>query len=113
MKFFFLSKNCKYCQELLIYMKNNNILNEFKCIDIHKTDKLPKSIKMVPTIIDPDCNNIFEGKKAFEYIYNSKYFNVQTNNINNWKNKEIAKPKITNDELAIDNYDYCPNDKTK
>lgn len=113
MKYFFLSQDCKYCQELIIYMNKNDLLKEFKCIDINKTKKLPSSIKMVPTIIDPDCNNLFEGKKAFDYIYSDKYFNVKTNNINNWKNKTIAKPDIKKDDLAIDDFDYCPNDNAK
>jgi hypothetical protein len=39
-----------------------------------------------------------EGKKAFEYLINIKYFNNPTNNI---ENKIPINPKIDEDKLAM------------
>ena len=58
-------------------------------------------VKVVPTIIDSDYKEILEGKKAFEYLHNKKYFNYPTNNILSWKEKEVPNPKIKEDKLAV------------
>ena len=41
-----------------------------------------------------------EGKKAFEYVINQKYFNHPTNNIDYIKNG-VPKPTIEEDQKAI------------
>ena len=61
--------------------------------------KIPNDIKIVPTIIDTDLNEIMEGKKAFEYLINIKYFNNPTNNID-YISKLPDNPKIEEDKLA-------------
>jgi hypothetical protein len=98
MKVVFYSEQCDYCIKLLDYMNKYNITSLFKLINIDKTTP-PKDIDIVPTIIDTELNQPLKGKKAFEYLFNIKYFNNPTNNF------EIVKeippnPHIPEDEKA-------------
>ena len=68
------------------------------CID-EKTAKVPKHISIVPTVIDTTIESPMEGKKAFEYVINQKYFNHPTNNIEYTKNG-IPTPTIDEDTKA-------------
>lgn len=104
MKVLFYSNKCSYSKELIENIKTYNIIEEFKLIDV--TNELPPdNIKVVPTIIDTNYNNILEGKNAFEYIFNQKYFDNSTNNILNWQGNQLVNPKINSDSLANDNID--------
>jgi hypothetical protein len=99
MKVVFYSEQCEYCKKLLAYMDKYNINSLFKLINIDKTTA-PKDIDIVPTIIDTELNQPLKGKKAFEYLFNIKYFNNPTNNIE--LIKEIPpNPNIPEDEKAI------------
>ena len=80
MKVLFYSKKCEYSNKILLYLDKNNLLEYFKLVDIDITI-IPSNIKIVPTIIDTNVNNILEGKLAFEYLTNIKYFDIKTNNI--------------------------------
>ena len=53
----------------------------FKFSQIDNTNNIPKNITIVPTIIDTTIEAPLEGKKAFEYVINQKYFNHPTNNV--------------------------------
>lgn len=101
MKILFYSNKCKFCNEIISKLKETDSYNSFNLINIDET-KVPSKIKVVPTIIDPEIKNLLEGKKAFEYLYNKKYFNIPTNNFLMWKDKIIPKPDIEEDELAKD-----------
>ncbi len=68
------------------------------CID-DKTAKVPKNITIVPTLIDTTIEAPMEGKKAFEYVINQKYFNHPTNNIEFTKNG-VPVPTIEEDTKA-------------
>jgi glutaredoxin-related protein len=96
MKIIFYSQFCEFCKKLLIYLDKNNIADQFKLVDIDN-NTVP-NIKIVPTIIDTNLNTTMEGKKAFEYLINIKYFNNPTNNI---ENKIPINPKIDEDKLAM------------
>ena len=61
-----------------------------------------ENITIVPTIIDPSIEAPLEGKKAFEYVVNHKYFNHPTNNINFWVKNPPPKPTIEEDKKALD-----------
>lgn len=98
MKELYYSESCNVCSQLIEYLKKNNIINQFKLIDINKNEK-PKEIDIIPTIIDSDLNQPQKGKQAFEYLLNIKYFNNPTNNIEYVKNIP-PNPKIENDKLA-------------
>ncbi len=99
MKELYYSENCNICLKLIEYLEKNNIINQFKLIDINKNEK-PKEVDVVPTIIDSDLNQPQKGKQAFEYLLNIKYFNNPTNNIEYIKNIP-PNPKIENDKLAL------------
>ena len=68
------------------------------CID-EKTSRIPKHITIVPTVIDITIEAPMEGKKAFEYVINKKYFNHPTNNIEYTKNG-VPIPTIEEDMKA-------------
>ena len=100
MRILFYSESCNFCLKLLEYINKNNLTQHFKmiCID-NKTAKVPKNITIVPTIIDTIIEVPMEGKKAFEYVINQKYFNHPTNNIEYTKNG-IPIPTIEEDMKA-------------
>jgi len=98
MKILFYSNKCEYSKKILLYLEKNNIKDVFKMINVDNI-KLPDDIKVVPTIIDTDLNEVMEGKKAFEYLSNIKYFNNPTNNID-YISKLPENPKIEEDKLA-------------
>lgn len=101
MRILFYSETCNFCLKLLEYIDKNNLGQYFKmiCID-EKTAKIPKNISVVPTIIDTSIEAPLEGKKAFEYVINQKYFNHPTNNVEFTKNG-VPKPSIEEDNKAI------------
>ena len=104
MKILFYSNKCQHCVRILNYIKQYNLSNEFNMIDVQSGKELPSHIKVVPTIIDTDIAKPLEGKKAFEYISNQKFFGHPTNNITYWKDKNVPKPEIIEDKKARDIY---------
>ena len=100
MKIIFYSLQCEYCLKLLSFIDKYDIKNQFKLINIDKLDKIPKTIDIVPTIIDSNLNQPLKGKDAFDYINNLKYFN---NSTNNYENPLPPIPIIKEDNKAINN----------
>jgi glutaredoxin-related protein len=98
----FHSEECKFCVKLLEYINTNNLKDFFKFIDIDNLNTIPENIKLVPTIIDSNIEAPLEGKKAFEYVVNHKYFNHPTNNVDFWVNSPLPKPQIDEDTKALD-----------
>jgi len=99
MRILFYSETCNFCLKLLDYIGKNKLTEYFKMICIDKTNNIPKNITIVPTVIDTEIQAQLEGKKAFEYVINQKYFNHPTNNIEYIKNG-IPKPIIDEDTKA-------------
>ena len=98
MKIIFYSDKCKFCKKLFEYLEKNNLIEIFKLINIDNTD-VSHNIKIVPSIFDDQLNQIMEGKDAFLYLLNLKYFNNPTNNVN--LTKFIPpNPIIKDDEFA-------------
>jgi hypothetical protein len=100
MKVIFYSNNCVNSMKLLEIIKENNLVNLFKLInmDTNKNDK----IKITPTILDTELIKPLEGLDTFNYINNIKYFNNPT------FNTELVKiippnPIIPDNELANEN----------
>jgi len=91
---------------MLEYIQKNNITKNFNMINIDKLKVIPKNITIVPTIIDPKIEAPLEGRKAFEFIINQKYFYNPTNNIDYWINNSIPKPIIDEDAKAIERHNF-------
>jgi hypothetical protein len=100
MKVLFYSKKCKFSNQIINKINESKFSSEFKMINIDNSDQVPDQIKVVPTIIDPEFKDLLEGKKAFDYLNNKKYFDNSTNNFHLWKDKEIPIPKIDEDKFA-------------
>ena len=99
MKVLFYSNSCKFSKEIIEKLNESEYSKEFKFINVDN-NQVPNKIKVVPTIIDSEYKSLLEGKKAFEYLFNKKYFNISTNNLLLWKDKIIPNPEITEDKLA-------------
>lgn len=98
----FYSNECKFSSKLLEYINNNNLIDFFKLVNIDLLDNIPENINIVPTIIDSNIEAPLEGKKAFEYVINHKFFNYPTNNVDFCVNNPISKPTIEEDNKALD-----------
>jgi hypothetical protein len=100
----FYSEQCQYCVKLIDYINKNNLKKYFKMINVDTTNKIPNNITIVPTIIDTTIEAPLEGKYALEYLFNQKYFNHPTNNIDFWLNMDVPIPSIEEDKKAIDKF---------
>lgn len=100
----FYSEQCQYCVKLLDYVIKNNLKKYFTLINIDTTSKIPNNVTIVPTIIDTTIKAPLEGKYALEYLFNQKYFNHPTNNIEFWLDIGIPIPSIEEDNKAIDKF---------
>lgn len=105
MKILFYSTECNLSNKLLEYINSNKLNIYFNMININ-TDKFPENISIVPTIIDTEIGTTFEGKSAFDYIINNKYFNKPTNNIDYWTKIPLPKPTIEEDSKAIEKHNF-------
>ena len=99
MRILFYSQTCNFCLKLLEYIDKNNLAEYFKIICIDKSNNIPKNITIVPTVVDTTIEAPLEGKKAFEYVINQKYFNHPTNNVEYTKDG-VPKPVIEEDNKA-------------
>ena len=99
MRILFYSQTCNFCLKLLEYIDKNKLAEYFKIICIDKSNNIPKNITIVPTVVDTTIEAPLEGKKAFEYVINQKYFNHPTNNIEYTKDG-VPKPVIEEDNKA-------------
>jgi hypothetical protein len=77
----FYSDQCEFSKKIIEYIEKNNLKKNFNTININKLKEIPSNITVVPTIITDNIEAPLEGKKAFEYIINQKYFFHPTNNI--------------------------------
>jgi glutaredoxin-related protein len=102
MRILFYSNKCPHCNKLLENIKEFELEDYIEKICVDNNDKIPKNIKSVPTIIDDKYKDLLENNKAFEYVFNLRFFNQKTNNINFWKNKDLPNPNIKEDDYAFD-----------
>ena len=100
----FHSEQCKYCVKLVEYITANNLKKYFKMVNVDTVSRIPDKVTIVPTIIDTTIEAPLEGKHALEYLFNQKYFNHPTNNIDFWLNMGIPIPSIEEDDKANDNF---------
>ncbi len=119
---FYSSERCEYSDLFLKKIKNENLLDEFKLIDVlalHRNGmKIPPEITSTPTIIVKNMPKPLIGEEAFNWIDTKRYFYQKTNNINNpiktailkidefkdgvdmKKTEEFANIKDADDEIA-------------
>ena len=102
----FYSDQCEFSKKIIEYIEKNNLKKNFNTININKLKEIPSNITVVPTIITDNIEAPLEGKKAFEYIINQKYFFHPTNNIEYWVNTGIPKPIIDEDKKAIERHNF-------
>ena len=105
----FYSLDCKHSKLMLQKLQDENMINDFKLIDIKKIKVLPKIITSVPTIIVKDINRPLVGLHAFNWIENTKYFYQKTNNIKNVvkfppKNKNADSKGFSKSDKMFDDY---------
>lgn len=77
MNILFYSQKCEYCRNLLMLLKNENLLCYFKlvCVD-DKLDKLPPDMK-VPTLIVNNVSKPLVAQEAFEWVQQIKFIRQQ------------------------------------
>ena len=95
----FYSKKCKYSMLFIKKLQDENIIQDFRLIDVLELTQIPDIITNIPTIIVKNINVPLSGINAFNWLENSKYFYRQTNNINN----VIPQISISNDSISNDN----------
>ena len=103
----FYSKNCNASKNLLLIMKNINILDNFilYCID---DKKVPNGISIVPTLLVSSINKPLEGINAFKWVENIKY--LRKNNI---LNKNVGPNGYYSLEMSgfSDKFSHMDNEK--
>lgn len=80
----FYSNQCQMCQSLLKILKNENMIQYFKCIcvDIESVRRaLPQDINIVPTAIIPSINKKLVADKIFHWLQSVKMARQQHSNI--------------------------------
>jgi len=102
----FYSDQCEFSKKIIEYIDKNNLKKNFNMINVNKLKQIPENITVVPTIITDNVEAPLEGKKAFEYIINQKYFFHPTNNVEYWINNGIPKPIIDEDKKAIERHNF-------
>jgi hypothetical protein len=78
----FYSDKCQYCVLFIKKLHSENMLPNFKLINVHELKQIPAAITNVPTIIVNNINVPLSGINAFEWLEKTKYFYQRTNNIN-------------------------------
>jgi len=102
-------------------MKNEGLLQNFipYCVD-NRLNKIPKYVKIVPTMIVSNINKPLLPKEAFEWVQSQKFLRNKKNGKNNSNNlikKNVPKrngpiPFRDNEMLGLsDNYAYKDIDK--
>ena len=83
---FYSSERCEYSALFIKKIKDENLLNEFKLIDVlelHRNGKkIPPAITNTPTVIVTNMTKPLTGKEAFDWVETAKYFYQKTNNVN-------------------------------
>ena len=70
----FYSDKCQYCGLFLKKIHSENMLHNFKLINVHELKQIPAAITNVPTIIINNINVPLSGIHAFEWLEKTKYF---------------------------------------
>ena len=109
----FYSMRCKHSMKALEIIKNNNININLECIDNNKN--LPKFLKVVPTIIEKNCDKPLEGDFVFNWL-NRFVKSSSSSSSSNMTQKPIEsnesiQPFFSNEMTGYsDGYSYISNE---
>jgi hypothetical protein len=113
-RFLFFSKKCQSCANLIVLLKNLNLLNNFEmvCLEdlITQRKQPPPNIKSVPALIMQDLNLVLQGKETFEWVEKIRMNMIKMNMA---KTAQQAGPHgFTNVEMGgfSDNFAYMLTD---
>lgn len=113
-RFLFFSKKCQSSANLIVLMKNLNLLNNFEmvCLEdlIAQKKQPPPNIKTVPALIMQDINLVLQGKETFEWVEKIRMNMIKMNIA---KNAQQTGPHgFTNVEMGgfSDNFAYTLTD---
>lgn len=113
-RFLIFSKKCQSCANLIVILRNMNLLLNFEmvCLEdlIAQRKQLPPNIKTVPALIMQDINVVLQGKETFEWTEKIRMNMIKMNMA---KNAQQAGPHgFTNVEMGgfSDNFAYTLTD---
>ena len=113
-RFLFFSKKCPSSANLIVILKNLNLLNNFEmiCLEdlIAQRKQPPPNIKSVPALIMQDLNLVLQGKETFEWVEKIRMNMIKMNMA---KTAQQAGPHgFTNVEMGgfSDNFAYTLTD---
>lgn len=108
------SRKCQSSSNLIVILKNMNLLLNFEmiCIEdmISQNREIPQYITKVPALILPEMNKILQGKETFEWIEHLRVNMIKMNITKNMQ--QIGPHGFTNVEMGgmSDNFAYTITD---
>ncbi len=113
-RFLIYSKKCQSCANLIVILRNMNLLLNFEmvCLEdlIAQRKQPPPNIKSVPALIMQDINVILQGKETFEWVEKIRMNMIKMNIAKNAQ--QIGPHGFTNVEMGgfSDNFAYTLTD---
>ncbi len=108
------SRKCQTSSNLILLMRNLNILMNFEmvCIDdlIAQKKPLPPFLKTVPALILPEINGVFQGREAFEWVEKLRLSTIKMNMLRTQQNMGPAGFVNTEMNGFSDNFAYTSTD---
>lgn len=113
-RFLFFSKKCQSSANLIVLLRNLNLLNNFEMVSLEdliaQKKQPPPNIKSVPALIMQDLNLVLQGKETFEWVEKIRMNMIKMNMA---KTAQQAGPHgFTNVEMGgfSDNFAYTLTD---
>jgi hypothetical protein len=113
-RFLIFSKKCQSCANLIVILRNTNLLLNFEmvCLEdlIAQKKQLPPNIKTVPALIMQDINVVLQGKETFEWVEKIRMNMIKMNITKN--SQQVGPHGFTNVEMGgfSDNFAYTLTD---
>ena len=113
-RFLIFSKKCQSCANLIVILKNMNLLLNFEmvCLEdlIAQGKQPPTEIKTVPALIMQDIKVLLQGKETFEWVEKIRMNMIKANIAKNAQ--QIGPHGFTNVEMGgfSDNFAYTLTD---
>lgn len=108
------SRKCQTSSNLILLMRNLNILMNFEmvCIDdlIAQKKSLPPFLKTVPALVLPEINSVFQGREAFEWVEKLRLSTIKMNMLRTQQNTGPAGFVTTEMNGFSDNFAYTSTD---